>query len=267
MPPVNSVKIFPVLLVGSNLKQSLKHQTNQFPEEARNIAASHLKPGRRNESRILYKSTISSSTTCIPRPSILCTMQQMSELIPLEEAWRLSPCRLNMECDACQANSSSFAGETNWSLSKKAGAKVANLFDATEDFQGIPFGVLQLGESSGGTTNTADNRWYIKFVLRRRWQARSNPLVSQHARQNSDAPVRLYTRRSCSGAHWIMQGVASGWLHWNHQQIAPIYKYWLQMLQVDGFIFLSFPPIFKYWRRQYGYATIFEEHQMLHQRY
>ena len=31
-----------------------------------------------------HKSTLSVGTTFIPRPSILCTMQQRSELIPLE---------------------------------------------------------------------------------------------------------------------------------------------------------------------------------------
>lgn len=40
-------------------------------------------------------------------------------------------CGFNMDRDACQANSSSFAVETIWPISKKIGAKVAKLLDAT----------------------------------------------------------------------------------------------------------------------------------------
>lgn len=62
----------------------------------------------------------------------------------------------------------------------------------------------------------ADSRWHIKFVLKRKWQAKSTPLGSQHALPNSDALVCLHTRRFCWGAHWITQGtgVWAAWLEW-----------------------------------------------------
>ena len=119
-----------------------------------------------------------------------------------------------MECDACQANSSSFAGETTcWSLSKRAGAKVAKLFDAMQNFQGAPTGCLNWINPQECRQH---GRWHIKFVLKRKWQAKGTPSGSQHALPNSDAPVCLHTRRFCRGAHWITQGtgVQAAWLEW-----------------------------------------------------
>ena len=107
----------------------------------------------------------------------------------------------------------------------------------------------------------ADGRWHIKFVLKRKWQAKGTPSGSQHALPNSDAPVCLHTRRFCRGAHWITQGtgVQAAWLEWpnNCSHLLNTDYKWCKW---KALFFLSFPLLyffFKYWHRQHWYVTVF----------
>lgn len=71
--------------MGGNLKESLKNQTKHcFPKKLETllkVTLNQVGEGR-NESRIpnnRHKSTVSASTTCIPRPYILYITKPMSE--------------------------------------------------------------------------------------------------------------------------------------------------------------------------------------------
>lgn len=107
----------------------------------------------------------------------------------------------------------------------------------------------------------ADGRWHIKFVLKRKWQAKGTPSGSQHALPNSDAPVCLYTRRFCRGAHWITQGtgVQVAWLEWpnNCSHLLNTDYKWCKWKALFFYCSLYSIFFFKYWYRQHWYVTVF----------
>ena len=106
----------------------------------------------------------------------------------------------------------------------------------------------------------ADSRWHIKFVLKRKWQAKSTPSGSQHALPNSDALVCLHTRRFCQGAHWIMQdtGVQVVRMEWptNCSHLLNTDYKWCKWKALF-FVVLSTLYFFKHWHRQHWYVTVF----------